>query len=471
MQESQLKGEVPLSLSLSHSLSLSLSACITDYYPCFSQVMRPRMVANKLLRKPVNSTSFVSGYSFSGELHDQIKLNFDGLSISKIGLDDQQKETHKFKLFAGTWNVAGISPPEDLSLEDWLDIKSSSYDIYVLGFQEIVPLSAKNIFGPETNRISMKWNSLTRTTLNKYSMTKSKDDKPKVHPMKGGEENCSRERFGCIISKQMVGIFVSVWVRDELQPFIHHQSVSCVGCGIMGCFGNKGSVSVRFSLHETSFCIICCHLASGGKEGDEMHRNSNTAEIFSRTRFPAGASLNLPQKIYDHERIILLGDLNYRINLPDEETRMLVMQKEWEILLEKDQLKGEMEGGAFGGWQEGAISFSPTYKYYPNSDEYYGSVLGRKGEKKRSPAWCDRIIWYGSGMKQTMYSRCESKLSDHRPVHSGFNVEVEAVINSTSEISERLSMPERINRISSKLKELLLANDKEDNASFYEHLS
>ncbi|KAK1309307.1 Type I inositol 1,4,5-trisphosphate 5-phosphatase CVP2 [Acorus calamus] len=70
----------------------------------------------------------------------------------------------------------------------------------------------------------------------------------------------------------------------------------------------------------------------------------------------------------------------------------------------------------FEGWQEGAIGFSPTYKYYPNSNEYYGSSLGRKGEKRRAPAWCDRILWRGIRLKQTRYNRGGSRLSDHRPV-------------------------------------------------------
>lgn len=39
-------------------------------------------------------------------------------------------------------------------------------------------------------------------------------------------------------------------------------------------------------------------------------------------------------------RIILLGDLNYRISLSEIKTRTLVEQKEWNILLEKDQVIG-----------------------------------------------------------------------------------------------------------------------------------
>jgi hypothetical protein len=71
-----------------------------------------------------------------------------------------------------------------------------------------------------------------------------------------------------------------------------------------GNHGLQGAVSVRFRLHETSFCFVCCHLASGGREGDEKCRNSNVAEILSRTRFPRSHSLDLPRKILDHEYVI-----------------------------------------------------------------------------------------------------------------------------------------------------------------------
>lgn len=318
------------------------------------------------------------------------------------------RETRKYKLFASTWNVAGIPPPDNLNLEDWLDTKSSSHDLYVLGFQEVVPLNAKNILGPENNSVSLKWNSLIGTTLNRNS-----------------------KRYSCVISKQMVGIMLTVWARDDLLPSIRNPTVSYVGCGIMGILGNKGSVSVSFLVHETSFCVICCHLASGGKVGDEIYRNSNAMEIFSRTRFSSGPVFDSPRKIIDHGRIILLGDLNYRVSLPDEETRSLVLLKEFNTLLKKDQLKGElMKGKAFGNWLEGEINFAPTYKYYMNSDEYYGILGDRKGEKKRAPAWCDRILWQGTGLTQTGYDRCEYTHSDHRPVRSTFNVEVDVLTGS-----------------------------------------
>ncbi|XP_072973100.1 type IV inositol polyphosphate 5-phosphatase 9-like [Typha angustifolia] len=387
----------------------------------FGEIIWPRLVANKLLRRPLGSNRFVADFPTVEKLLG-VECLVEPTSPSRPL--DAQKDTLKYKVFVSTWNVGGVTPTDDLNLEDWLDIKNNSYDIYVLGFQEIVPLSAKNVLGPEKSWISMKWNSHIRETLNKSLSNNKRREESKLEKDGGSREKRSTRDFRCIISKQMVGIFASVWVRSDLWPYIHHPSVSCIGCGVMGCLGNKGAVSVRFCLHETSFCFVCCHLASGGKERDVLLRNSDVMDIFSRTSFPCVTSMDLPQKILDHDRIILLGDLNYRISLPEPKTRLLVDQRKWNILLEQDQLRCELsKGGIFEGWHEGLITFSPTYKYYPNSDEYYGTNCS----KRRPPAWCDRILWFGEGLKQTRYDKCDSRLSDHRPVQAVFAVEVEVL--------------------------------------------
>jgi hypothetical protein len=107
-----------------------------------------------------------------------------------------------------------------------------------------VPLNAKSILGPEKSKITMKWNSLIRETLNKSLSKSPKEQEPKgaerqkVYPVKEANSSFVQD-FQCIISKQMVGILVSVWVRGDLQRYIRRRSVSCVGCGIMGCLGNK----------------------------------------------------------------------------------------------------------------------------------------------------------------------------------------------------------------------------------------
>lgn len=46
-------------------------------------------------------------------------------------------------------------------------------------------------------------------------------------------------KYGLITGKQMVGIFVTVWVKKELVQHVSHLRISSICRGIMGCLGNK----------------------------------------------------------------------------------------------------------------------------------------------------------------------------------------------------------------------------------------
>jgi hypothetical protein len=61
---------------------------------------------------------------------------------------------------------------------------------------------------------------------------------------------------------------------------------------------------MSMSLHQTSFCFVCSHLASGEKEGDELKRNADVAEILKSTQFHKickNAANLAPERIADHE--------------------------------------------------------------------------------------------------------------------------------------------------------------------------
>lgn len=503
----------------------------------------------------------------------------------------QYINTKEVRVTVGTWNVAGRLPDEDMEIDEWLCMQEPA-DIYILGFQEVVPLNAGNVLGAENRRPVPKWEAIIRRTLNRreepetklksYSAppspvlrTSSADDiiadvvgapeldrmveeasldtplifenntlslgknlqlkriygidcdsrldwpeRPldataqvlssnsklrrvfsstarvgfgiidnplafdttgldgrglkRVHQSSGNlglmlvdqkeepvvldalsdgsdqfcdEENDlfeefpevkeeslllnhavkSRPMYVRIVSKQMVGIYVSVWVRRRLRRHINNLQVSAVGIGLMGYMGNKGSVSVSMSIFQSRLCFVCSHLSSGQKDGAEQRRNSDVNEILRRTHFSPifDTDTDEPQTIPSHDQIFWFGDLNYRISMADAEVRKLVANKQWDKLLNSDQLHKELrKGHVFAGWKEGLINFAPTYKYEFNSDRYNGENP-REGEKKRSPAWCDRILWLGKGIKQLFYKRAELRLSDHRPVSSMFSVEVE----------------------------------------------
>lgn len=465
---------------------------------------------------------------------------------NKIDLDAAQvTDVNNYRIFVATWNVAGKSPPSHLNLEEWLHT-SPPADIYVLGFQEIVPLNAGNVLGTEDNGPAKKWLALIRRTLNSlpgtsggyqtpspipdpiveldadfegstrqkassffhrrsfqslsrsmrmdnnmsvpqprldrrysvcdrvisahrasdYDPNSSDDENPSESPVathcspmsyyngsfpgEESERQRGQSRYCLVASKQMVGIFLTVWVRSDLRDDIQNMKVSCVGRGLMGYLGNKGSISISMSLHQTSFCFVCSHLTSGQKEGDELRRNSDVMEILRKTRFPRVHGMGdekSPQTIMEHDRVIWLGDLNYRIALSYRSARALVEMRNWKALLENDQLRIEQrQGRVFEGWNEGRIYFPPTYKYSKNSDRYAGADTHQK-EKRRTPAWCDRILWYGRGLRQLSYVRGESRFSDHRPVYSVFLAEVESINRSrikksTSCTSARIEVEE-----------------------------
>ena len=51
--------------------------------------------------------------------------------------------------------------------------------------------------------------------------------------------SANQMKYSLITGKQMVGIFVTVWVRKELVQHVSHLRISNVGRGILGCLGNK----------------------------------------------------------------------------------------------------------------------------------------------------------------------------------------------------------------------------------------
>ncbi|KAG6438297.1 hypothetical protein SASPL_103234 [Salvia splendens] len=455
----------------------------------------------------------------------------DRLRRSKVDLEASHlTDVNNYRIFVATWNVAGKSPPSCLNLEEWLHT-SPPADVYVLGFQEIVPLNAGNVLGTEDNGPAKKWLALIRETLNslpgssgnchtpspvpdpiveldddfegsnscrekipsffqrrsfqslsrsmrvmeymsqprlerRYSVCdramyehsrlndysfdpngrwdcSSDDDNnnglSESHctysspvPYNGSASMDDRDRgpvqsrYCLVASKQMVGIFLTVWIKRDLRDAVRNLKVSCVGRGLMGYLGNKGSISISMSLHQTSFCFVCSHLTSGEKDGDELRRNSDVMEILRKTRFPRVHGVGdekSPQTILEHDRIIWLGDLNYRIALSYQCAKALVEMRNWRLSIE------QRHGRVFTRWNEGRIYFPPTYKYSNNSDRYAGEDMHPK-EKRRTPAWCDRILWHGHGIQQLSYVRGESRFSDHRPVYSIFLAEVESINRS-----------------------------------------
>ena len=196
----------------------------------------------------------------------------------------------------------------------------------------------------------------------------------------------------------------------------------------------QGALILRFVLDDSSMCFVNCHLAAG--QSQTAHRNNDIAAILEAESLPMEPSLPTRANhfvsggdgsmIMDHEICLLNGDLNYRIDsIPRHVIIDAIRQNNLTKLLDRDQLlasRRKNPGFRLRSFNESPITFAPTYKYDVGTDDYDSS------DKKRSPAWCDRVLYRGLGrVKQLEYRRHEVRASDHRPVSASFKLRIKTV--------------------------------------------
>ncbi|THG04872.1 hypothetical protein TEA_010113 [Camellia sinensis var. sinensis] len=187
------------------------------------------------------------------------------------------RDVKTFRVYVATWNVGGKPPPNSLNLDDFLQVDDQS-DIYVLGqslnkspnltivsgaqdslsFQRASSLKkARKNFQVENTRRLKSCNCYTISKL-ESNKDKTKDSCFNCQQSNNFSEdndlydevdisefttpssfNANTMKYCLIASKQMVGIFVTIWVRMELVHRVGHLRISCISRGIMGCLGNK----------------------------------------------------------------------------------------------------------------------------------------------------------------------------------------------------------------------------------------
>lgn len=219
--------------------------------------------------------------------------------------------------------------------------------------------------------------------------------------------------------------------------------MTIVLCGkqSQACPTRQDGISYRpgANMVPSSFnSFVNCHLAAGQTE--TLHRNNDVAAVLEAESLPSHpldsdstaehddvfTSGGSGSMILDHEICILNGDLNYRIDTMGRDNVIKhIDSNNLARLLERDQLllsRKKNPGFRLRAFQESEIRFAPTYKYNLHTDEYDTS------EKRRSPAWCDRILYRGLGkVKMEEYRRWEVRVSDHRPVSGKLRIRVKSV--------------------------------------------
>ncbi|KAJ4479331.1 inositol polyphosphate phosphatase [Lentinula aciculospora] len=376
---------------------------------------------------------------YLGNMSSQRQVTiFDPIHDSvRAALDKRLPEYSHSKrcvIFVGTWNLNGRSPSE--SLLPWLFPRDSfeDPDMFVLGFQEIVPLTAQQIVqtDPEKRRI---WETTILEALDRRPQKKSD--------------------YVLLRSEQLVGTALLVLVKSELTAVIRNVEAATRKTGLRGMSGNKGAVGIRLQYHDTTFCFVTAHLAAGHANIEE--RNMDYRTIETGLHFLKGKTIS------SHENVLWLADTNYRVDLENEVVRSLAESNSFDALLAADQLKHVMDASiAFTGYQEGPLLFKPTYRYDLGTDNYDSS------EKMRIPAWTDRVLYRGHQLDLSAYSRAELRGSDHKPVFAVFRPSIRIIDTTKRAALSRLLLDSVLHtepgeKLDDKLASMVLPDDFQSN--------
>lgn len=390
-----------------------------------------RTIQNNLLdsSKQEAIDVFLLGNALNSDLADRARmlLSSDTLHASTEILREMcvrykdYTHTHPIRIAVGTYNVNGGKHfrsvvYKDVSLSDWLldpicqvkkrslvDVSTSGddipVDIFAIGFQEIVDLNASNIMAASSENANLWAEELEKVLSRDYP-------------------------YVLLTYVQLVGVCLYVFVRSDMINFVRDVAVDTVKTGFGGAAGNKGAVAIRFVLHSSSLCFVCSHFAAGQSQINE--RNADYVEITKKIAFPMGRTL------LSHDYVFWCGDFNYRVDMDKDVIKDLIKNDRLKDVLQYDQLNiQKKESKVFDDYNEGDITFPPTYKYDLFSDDYDTS------DKCRAPAWTDRILWRkrklfpGEDMlpdwnpgKLILYTRAELKQSDHRPVIAILGIDI-----------------------------------------------
>ncbi|XP_043491398.1 inositol polyphosphate 5-phosphatase E isoform X4 [Polistes fuscatus] len=286
-------------------------------------------------------------------LHGRIAAN------SLLGPVELEKvlPNRELKIFVGTWNMNGQSPPKELN--DFMlpsDIETIP-DMLAIGTQE--SCSERN-----------EWEAALQETLGPSHVL--------------------------LTSTGLGTLHLALFLRRDLIWFCSVPEDDSFSTRTGTAFRTKGAVALALMLFGTSFLFVTAHLTA---HQDKVKERVNDIKRIVR-------NLDLPKDLptkhkskdvtQNFDCVFWCGDLNFRLAQPREEVIQWVTDtcfpQQVPVNLQKDQLKTILnEGAVLRGFEEASIMFPPTYKYDPGTQNFDSS------SKQRTPAYTDRILFKGKG--------------------------------------------------------------------------
>ncbi|XP_020280484.1 uncharacterized protein LOC109853113 isoform X1 [Pseudomyrmex gracilis] len=286
-------------------------------------------------------------------LHGRIAAN------SLLGPVELEKvlPNRELKIFIGTWNMNGQTPPKELN--DFMlpsDIETVP-DLLAIGTQE--SCSERN-----------EWEAALQETLGPSHVL--------------------------LTSSNLGTLHLAIFLRRDLIWFCSVPEEDSFSTRTGTAFRTKGAVAIALMIFGTSFLFVTAHLTA---HQDKVKERVNDIKRIVR-------NLDLPKELPTRHKskdvtqnfdcVFWCGDLNFRLAQPREEVIQWITNtcfpQESPINLHTDQLRTTLnEGAVLRGFEEAPIVFPPTYKYDPGTQNFDSS------SKQRTPAYTDRILFKGKG--------------------------------------------------------------------------
>ncbi|KAF9224616.1 DNase I-like protein [Gyrodon lividus] len=370
---------------------------------------------------------------------------WDGLLGADWVAQELLKREHAFSTFRDisvlivSWNVDAAKPdalttdPENINFLQDVLTSVDSPDIISFGFQELIDLESRKMAAKTVLLGGGKKKGEDGKISEKVTSSYKRWHDRLVQAVKLAMPTNSP--YTVIHTESLVGLFTCMFVKNTERGSLKDVAIATIKRGMGGRYGNKGGIVARFVVDDSSLCFINCHLAAG--QHHVRQRNADVAAFLEeRDVFSPSDGVEVPlayvgggdgSMVLDHEIVFLNGDLNYRIDQRRDAVVSAIEVGDFESLQTHDQLLKEMRfnrGFRLRAFAEGALEFAPTYKYDRRTRTYDTS------EKRRVPAWCDRVLWRTRDVGRVAllhYVRYEANVSDHRPVSAGFRVRVKRV--------------------------------------------
>ncbi|KAG5305877.1 INP5E phosphatase, partial [Pseudoatta argentina] len=303
-------------------------------------------------------------------LHGRIAAN------SLLGPVELEKvlPNRELKIFIGTWNMNGQTPPKELN--DFMlpsDIETVP-DLLAIGTQE--SCSERH-----------EWEAALQETVGPSHVL--------------------------LTSSNLGTLHLALFIRRDLIWFCSIPEEDNFSTRTGTAFRTKGAVAIALMIFGTSFLFVTAHLTA---HQDKVKERVNDIKRIVR-------NLDLPKELpirhkskdvtQNFDCVFWCGDLNFRLAQPREEVIQWITNtcfpQESPINMRKDQLKNILnEGAVLRGFEEAPIMFPPTYKYDPGTQNFDSS------SKQRTPAYTDRILFRGKGHTRGYIRRVSHEISNSK---------------------------------------------------------